>query len=78
VKHFILIYAYPKNWSQHVFLQPPEPVTQDELDAMSRAHEASLTAIRPSGELLSGQPLAAPSTSKTTPRHDMGGLPHFG
>ncbi|QWF84717.1 YciI family protein [Amycolatopsis sp. CA-230715] len=64
MKYLVLIYSNPTTWAHPSFLHH-EGSTEDERKAMMAQFEELMGEIAESGELVDGQPLAAPALTKT-------------
>jgi hypothetical protein len=66
VKYVILIHSNPQPWGHPTsdFLAEHQALSQEQRDAENAAFEALLTELSQNGELVGGEPLAAPSTAK--------------
>lgn len=67
MKYLLAIYSNPETWGHPTFLRAREAqaMTEDERAAMTGQFEALLKEITESGELIAGEPLADPLTTKT-------------
>ena len=68
VKYVILIHSNPQPWGHPTsdFLAEHQALSQEQRDAETAAFEALLTELSQNGELVGGEPLAAPSTASST------------
>lgn len=67
MKHAILIYSNPQTWGHPTFARTAEflAATQDERDEITGQFEELLGEISESGELVGGEPLGDPATTRT-------------
>ncbi|TWP54185.1 YciI family protein [Lentzea tibetensis] len=72
MKYLIMIYSNPRTWGHPVFLntEEAEAMTQAERDEMVAGEEALFAEIAESGELVEGQALADPITTRTVRVHN--------
>ncbi|SFB14079.1 Uncharacterized conserved protein [Amycolatopsis marina] len=65
MKYLLLIYANPTTWQHPLFLHPQGGLSSDEAERLRARFHALLKEITESGELVGGEPLAAPALSRT-------------
>ncbi len=66
MKYVILIHSNPQPWGHPTsdFVAEQQALPQEQRDAGNAAFEALLTELSQNGELVGGEPLAAPSTAR--------------
>ncbi|HEY6743037.1 MAG TPA: YciI family protein [Lapillicoccus sp.] len=66
MKYVILIHSNPQPWGHPTsdYVAEHQALPQEQRDAMNADFEALLTELSQNGELVGGEPLAAPSTAR--------------